>query len=438
MGGTKRAACVPALRNFAIVAGFESRPRRRLTSTTCHERALMRLTIVRQDYRPEGLVERVIEPALEALLERNVAVSLYTRSWPQTRLQLAEPLVLDPFHVGATWRDWSFARAACRDVRRSQPNLVEAHERMLCCDIYRASGGVHAAWVDVRLEDAGAAARIALALSPHDRYLLAMEKRMYASTWLRAVICSSRMVKQEIRRCYAVPESKLHVIYNPVDSELFHPALREARGAILARHGIAPDTTVFLVAVPDASRVDVGAAIDAFARQSHSARLVVLPGAQPPQRHLARAQAAGAGDRVTFAGRDADRRAWLGAADVFVWPARYDPSPNVALEAMACGLPVIASTKSGAAELLRDCDAGLVYPAGDAAALAAHMQTLLDPGIRARLGPNARRAVSSFSPAAITLQQVLLYRDLLASPATGVPMAVHTTAPIHDLPVDTR
>ena len=44
----------------------------------------MRLTIVRQDYRPEGLVERVIEPALEALLERNVAVSLYTRSWPQT------------------------------------------------------------------------------------------------------------------------------------------------------------------------------------------------------------------------------------------------------------------------------------------------------------------------------------------------------------------
>jgi hypothetical protein len=100
----------------------------------------MRLTIVRQDYRPEGLVERVIERALEALLERNVAVSLYTRSWPQTRLQLVEPLVLDPFHLGATWRDWSFARAACRDVRRSQPNLVEAHERMLCCDLYRATG----------------------------------------------------------------------------------------------------------------------------------------------------------------------------------------------------------------------------------------------------------------------------------------------------------
>jgi UDP-glucose:(heptosyl)LPS alpha-1,3-glucosyltransferase len=398
----------------------------------------MRLTIVRQDYRPEGLVERVIEPALEALLERNVAVSLYTRSWPQTRLQLAEPLVLDPFHVGAMWRDWSFARAACRDVRRSQPNLVEAHERMLCCDMYRASGGVHAAWVDVRLEEAGAAARIALGLSPYNRYLLAMEKRLYASTWLRAVICNSRMVKQEIRRYYAVPESKLHVIYNPVDTELFHPALREGRAAILAQHGIAADATVFLVVVPDASRIDVGGAIDAFARQSTPSRLVVLLGTQPPKRHLAQARAAGVGDRITFLGRDADRRSWLGAADVFVWPARYDPSPDIALEAMACGLPVIASTKSGAAELLPDCDAGLVYPARDAAALAAHMQTLLDPATRARLGPNARRAVSSFSPAAITLQQVLLYRDLLASPAPGVAMAIDTAAPIHDLPVNTR
>jgi UDP-glucose:(heptosyl)LPS alpha-1,3-glucosyltransferase len=398
----------------------------------------MRLTIVRQDYRPEGLVERVIERALEALLERNVAVSLYTRSWPQTRLQLVEPLVLDPFHLGATWRDWSFARAACRDVRRSQPNLVEAHERMLCCDIYRATGGVHAAWVDERLENASATARLAVSLSPYNRYLLEMEKRLYASPWLRAVICNSRMVKQEVRRYYAVPESKLHVIYNPVDVDVFHPGLREGRAAMLARHAIPADVTVFLVAVPAASRLDLGGAIEAFARQSGTSRLVVLLGKEPPERHVARALRAGAGDRVTFVAGDADRRSWLGAADVFVWPARYDPSPDVAFEAMACGLPVIASNKSGAAELLPDCDAGLVYPARDVAALAANMQALLDPGKRARLGPNARRAVSSYSPAAITLQQVLLYRDLLASPAPGAPIAVSTADSVHHLPANTR
>ena len=379
----------------------------------------MRLTIVRQDYRPEGLVERVTERAVEALLERNVAVSLYTRSWPQTRLQLVEPLVLDPFYIGALWRDWSFARAACRDVRRSQPNLVEAHERMLCCDIYRASDGVHAAWVDVQRKEATAAARAALKLSPHSHYLLAMERRLYASPWLRAVICSSRMVKEEIRRHYAVPESKLHVIYNPVDGAIFHAGLREGRPAVLARHGIAADALVFLVAARDFARVDIAAAIEAFARQDAQAHLVVLVVEETPRRLLERVRSHGVGDRVTFVGGDVDRRSYFGAADVFVTPARYDPSPELPFEAMSCGLPVIASSRSGVAELLADCDAGLVYASGDVAALAGHMQALSDVNVRARLATHARRAVASLSPSAITLQQVLLYRDLLASPAPG-------------------
>ena len=268
----------------------------------------MRLTIVRQDYRPEGLVERVIERALEALLERNVAVSRYTRSWPQTRLQLVEPLVLDPFHVGALWRDWSFARAACRDVRRSQPNLVEAHERMLCCDIYRASDGVHAAWVDGRIEGASAAARIALELSPYSRYLLEMEKRLYASAWLRAVICNSRMVKQEIRRYYAVPESKLHVIYNPVDGEVFHPRLRDARASVLERHRIDASGTVFLMAAVDLARTDVGAAVDAFAQQGPATHMIVMGERNAAARALAHAHKRGVGDRVTLAGADTDRQ----------------------------------------------------------------------------------------------------------------------------------
>src|SRR6185369_11047989 len=119
----------------------------------------------------------------------------------------------------------------------------------------------------------------------------------YASPWLRAVICNSRMVKQEVRRYYAVPESKLHVIYNPVDVDVFHPGLREGRAAMLARHAIPADVTVFLVAVPAASRLDLGGAIEAFARQSGTSRLVVLLGKEPPERHVARALRAGAGER---------------------------------------------------------------------------------------------------------------------------------------------
>ena len=82
---------------------------------------------------------------------------------------------------------------------------------------------------------------------------------------------------------------------------------------------------------------------------------------------------------------------------------------------MACGLPVVTSTKSGAAELVLAERRRARLSAGDVAALAAHMRTLLDATTRARLGDNARRAVLPLSPAAITLQLVLLYRDLLAA-----------------------
>ena len=95
-------------------------------------------------------------------------------------------------------------------------------------------------------------------------------------------------------------------------------------------------------------------------------------------------------------------------------PSLYDPFPNAALEAMACGLPVVTSTKSGAAELVREHDAGLVCPSRDVAGLAAHMRTLLDAAQRERFGARAREAVLPLTPAAMTLKLVLLYRELLA------------------------
>src|SRR3954468_16017802 len=144
----------------------------------------MRLAIVSQRYTPQGGAERFIEGALEALLERNVAITLYTREWPQTSLALLEPHIIDPFHIGGLWRDWSFARAACRAVGRAQLDLVQSHERLLCCDIFRAGDGVHATWLEERLKAASPARRLGVALSLHHRYTLAMERRMFASPWL--------------------------------------------------------------------------------------------------------------------------------------------------------------------------------------------------------------------------------------------------------------
>ena len=127
-----------------------------------------------------------------------------------------------------------------------------------------------------------------------------------------------------------------------------------------------------------------------------------------------------------------DVKPFYGAADAFVLPTLYDPFPNAALEAMACALPVITSPKSGAAELVIENDAGLVCPSRDVAGLAAHMRTLLDADTRIRLGTNARSAVEPLTPSAMTLQLVLLYKQLLEASIArrtqpGAPQAASPT-----------
>lgn len=375
----------------------------------------MRLAIIRQQYGPAGTAFRLFESALEALLERNVAISLYTREWPETKLQLIEPVICNPRHAGAFTREWGFARAVCRVIGAAKANLVESHERVLCCDIYRAQDGVHAVWLDERRRGASALGRLRLALSPYNRYMTLVERRLYASPWLQVVICGSTMVRDEIRDRFGLPEAKIKVIPNAVDSDFFNPQLRAGRDAFLGRHGIEPAATVFLLAASGYEHSGAGTAIEALAELSSPAHLVIAGRARHAERYRWLARRFGVADRVTIAEAEPDPRGCYGAADAFVLPTLYDPTPESTLEAMACGLPVVTSTKSGAAELLLRHDGGLVCPAGDVAGLAAQMRALLDPATRSRLGANARAAVLPLTPAAITLQLVLLYRDLLAA-----------------------
>jgi UDP-glucose:(heptosyl)LPS alpha-1,3-glucosyltransferase len=374
----------------------------------------MRIAIIRQRYTPFGGAERFVEGALEALLERNVAITLYTREWPQTKLQLLEPHIVNPFHIGGLWRDWGFARAVCRAVGHAHLDLVQSHERLLCCDIFRAGDGVHAVWLEERLKAASPLKRLSVALSPHHFYIRTMERRMFASPWLSAVICNSRMVRDEIRERFSIPENKLHVVYNAVDCDDFSPALRRERTALRVRHRIPLDATVYLLVGSGFERKGVATAIEALAELPPPAHLLVVGRDKDPEHYERIARRHGVADRVTLAGPQVDPRPYYGAADAFVLPSLYDPFPNAALEAMACALPVITSSKSGAAELVREHDAGLVCPSRDVAGLAAHMHMLLDEAQRERFGARAREAVLPLTPAAMTLKLVLLYRELLA------------------------
>ncbi len=116
--------------------------------------------------------------------------------------------------------------------------------------------------------------------------------------------------------------------------------------------------------------------------------------------------------RVHFAGGQQDVAPWYGLADCFVLATLYDPMPNAALEALACGLPVVVTEQCGAAELVQGA-AGAVCDAFSALSLVAAMRTVArgDPGTQRTA---ARAAVADLGLDAMGARLEALYETLLA------------------------
>ncbi|MEM7349860.1 MAG: glycosyltransferase, partial [Acidobacteriota bacterium] len=122
---------------------------------------------------------------------------------------------------------------------------------------------------------------------------------------------------------------------------------------------------------------------------------VVLVGDGPRHEALtAEARRLGIGSAVHFLGRRGDPDCIYPALDLFVLSSLREGSPNVLLEAMACGIAAIATRVGGVPELIDDGDQGLLIPPGDPKVLATALQRLAtDPALRHRLGQAARERV---------------------------------------------
>ena len=322
----------------------------------------MRLALVRQRYNPYGGAERFIERALPALERAGIEPTLIAREhqgWGARRV-----LRVDPFSIGSTWRDRSFARAARDAWSAGGFDLVQSHERIPGCHVYRAGDGVHAAWLDIRRAER--LGEIGIGWNPYHRYTCQAEREMFEHPALRAVVCNSSMVREEILARFRVAPEKLHVIYNGVDLEHFHSKHRsQLREAARAELRIEPGETLFLFVGSGFARKGLDAAIAALAATGEKSFRLAAAGRDRDATKFS-------GRALLLGGRD-DVRPLYAAADCFILPTRYDPFPNTVLEALAMGLPVIVGKRSGAAEILQ-AGSGWTCEPGDARGIAEAMR----------------------------------------------------------------
>jgi glycosyltransferase involved in cell wall biosynthesis len=103
---------------------------------------------------------------------------------------------------------------------------------------------------------------------------------------------------------------------------------------------------------------------------------------------------------------------WMRVADVVVVPSRREPLGLAAVEALACGTPVVASAVGGLKEVVRDGETGLLIPPGDPAALARALVQLTDAALRARLAAAAPASVARHDIRATATEMAQVWLEL--------------------------
>jgi sugar transferase (PEP-CTERM/EpsH1 system associated) len=249
---------------------------------------------------------------------------------------------------------------------------------------------------------------------------LPMRRRLFrraAYAMTDAIFAVTRELRDfHARQAWIRPE-RMGVMYNGVDTQRFAPC-EKTRTATRKELGMPEDAFVVgtvgrLVPIKDHQTLLKAAGM--LSAKGIDVR-VLLVGSGPERERLQATAASALEGRVCFAG-DSDRvPELLNAMDVFVLPSLREGMSNTLLEAMACGLPVLASNVGGNPEIIENNHNGSLFAPGDVEWLANKLQLLAsNPSLIHELGTAARnRAIESFSLSRMLELYRSFYLDLAA------------------------
>jgi len=302
----------------------------------------------------------------------------------------------------------TFTVSALLELTRLQPDLVHAHEILTPSSIATLSKNFNKHPVLVKILRGGARGDIyKLKRRPNWKSYFEKLKRK-----VDAFVVISEEIDQELG-ALQVPQEQRTFIPNGVDTELCVPVSEDQKVKLRAKLALPPNATIVAYAgrlVPE-KRIDHLLKIWSDIRSKYHDALLLIVGDGSEQRRLREMHA----DGVQFTGQVPDAVPYLQAADLFVLPSSTEGLSNSMLEAMSCGLPVLATTVGGAPDVIEHNTSGYLILPDNVDALQRGMETLLgDEPLRFKLGSNARaRIVTDFSLDSVAERLSALYHRLL-------------------------
>ena len=202
-------------------------------------------------------------------------------------------------------------------------------------------------------------------------------------------------------------------VSNGVDLQQFSPGARDPQ--ILRRFGLPEDKPLIIHVnrLSEEKRVDV--LLDAMAEIKSDAHLALVSTGPAEAELRAQVEELRIGDRVSFLGyvRDADLLALRRSSELFVIPSEADLQSLATMEAMACGLPVIAANSYALPELVHHGENGFLFQPGNSSELASKIDLLLnDAPLRAEMGAKGLQIIAAHDRVKILDRWEEIYRRL--------------------------
>jgi glycosyltransferase involved in cell wall biosynthesis len=313
-----------------------------------------------------------------------------------------------------------FTLAATRRVKRSRGSrIVLSHGDSLIGDVCVVHAVNRASLAEKRRTG-----YYGWLLNPSNLWVAWRDWWMLGGGRYRKVVAISERVRRQLKQYYNVPDERIVTIPNGINLSRFSPENARSRDAVRRSFGVPEDIPLLLFVGSQYRLKGLEFAIRALAEMETKAVLLVVGAdAAAPFKRLA--EQLGVSDRVIFAGARSDLPTIYPAADAFVFPTLYETFALVCLEAMASGLPVLASPVGGIEDYLRDGENGL-HIQRDATEIAAKLDRLLnDRELHAGLRKAGIATAQDYAWEKIAQQYLNLFDELIAErvQSPGIPAA---------------
>ncbi len=257
-----------------------------------------------------------------------------------------------------------------------------------------------------------------LNLGLYDRVSLADEARLVTADSTRWIVAVSELVKSQIQEYYQVDGSRIVVIPNGVDTGLFQKLRKEVdKTQVRSTLHIPNGKFVLLFVGNEFGRKGLRTVLQSLRAINDTDMYLLVVGEGDIKAYSALAAKLGIGQQVSFLGSVPSPETIYQAADVFVLPSFYEPFGIVILEAMAAGVPVIASRDCGAVGTMRNReDLLLLDDPSSAEELSKQIRTLRsDDNLRATLMKAGTNRAREFSWHDISGRMVDVYAGVVKS-----------------------